>query len=64
MHGVQQRLFGDNTLHFVLGAVVLAACTPTTETVTVEGEAVEVTRIVTETVVETVEPEAGFLRFA
>jgi uncharacterized protein (DUF58 family) len=30
-----------------LGAVVLAACTPTTETVTVE-----VTRVVTETVVE------------
>lgn len=55
-----------------IGAVVLAACTPTTETVTVEvtrvvtetvveeGVSVEVTRVVTETVVETVEvqPEA------
>ena len=55
-----------------LGAVVLAACTPTTETVTVEvtrvvtetvveeGQTVEVTRVVTETVVEevAVEPEA------
>ncbi|MCB8978097.1 MAG: peptide ABC transporter substrate-binding protein [Ardenticatenaceae bacterium] len=52
-----------------LGAVVLAACTPTTETVTVEvtrvvtetvveeGQTVEVTRVVTETVVETVEVE-------
>ena len=52
-----------------LGAVVLAACTPTTETVTVEvtrvvtetvveeGQEVEVTRVVTETVVETVEVE-------
>jgi peptide/nickel transport system substrate-binding protein len=52
-----------------LVAVALAACTPTTETVTVEvtrvvtetvveeGETVEVTRIVTETVVETVEVE-------
>jgi peptide/nickel transport system substrate-binding protein len=59
-------------LFVALGAVVLAACTPTTETVTVEvtrvvtdtvtveGEQVEVTRVVTETVVETVEvaPEA------
>jgi peptide/nickel transport system substrate-binding protein len=53
-----------------LGAVVLAACTPTTETVEVvvtrvitetvveEGQTVEVTRVVTETVVEVVEPEA------
>ncbi len=55
-----------------LGAVVLAACTPTTETVTVEvtrvvtetvveeGQTVEVTRVVTETIVEevAVEPEA------
>ena len=52
-----------------LGAVVLAACTPTTETVTVEvtrvvtetvveeGQTVEVTRVVTETIVETVEVE-------
>lgn len=52
-----------------LGAVVLAACTPTTETVTVEvtrvvtetvveeGQTVEVTRVVTETVVEQVEVE-------
>ena len=52
-----------------LGAVALAACTPTTETVTVEvtrivtetvveeGQEVEVTRVVTETVVETVEVE-------
>ncbi len=52
-----------------LVAVALAACTPTTETVTVEvtrvvtetvtveGEEVEVTRVVTETVVETVEVE-------
>ena len=52
-----------------LGAVVLAACTPTTETVevevtrvvtdtvTVEGEVVEVTRIVTETETVTVEAE-------
>ena len=54
-----------------LGAVVLAACTPTTETVevevtrittetvTVEGEAVEVTVVITETIVEEVmvEPE-------
>ena len=55
-----------------LGAVVLAACTPTTETVEVvvtrvitetvieSGETVEVTRVVTETIVEevVVEPEA------
>ncbi|MCC6605241.1 MAG: hypothetical protein IT327_18685, partial [Anaerolineae bacterium] len=52
-----------------LVAVALAACTPTTETVTVEvtrvvtetvveeGQTVEVTRIVTETIVETVEVE-------
>lgn len=59
-------------LLIALGAVVLAACTPTTETVTVEvtrvvtetvveeGQQVEVTRVVTETVVEEVmvEPEA------
>ena len=56
-------------LLIALGAVVLAACTPTTETVTVEvtrvvtetvveeGQEVEVTRVVTETVVETVEVE-------
>ena len=56
-------------LLIALGAVVLAACTPTTETVTVEvtrvvtetvveeGVEVEVTRVVTETVVETVEVE-------
>ncbi len=56
-------------LLIALGAVVLAACTPTTETVTVEvtrvitetvtveGGEVEVTRVVTETVVETVEVE-------
>ncbi|MCA9955774.1 MAG: hypothetical protein KC434_13690, partial [Anaerolineales bacterium] len=52
-----------------LVAVALAACTPSTETVTVEvtrvvtetvveeGQTVEVTRVVTETVVETVEVE-------
>lgn len=58
-------------LLIAIGAVVLAACTPTTETVTVEvtrvvtetvveeGVEVEVTRVVTETVVEevVVEPE-------
>ena len=58
-----------NPILIALGAVVLAACTPTTETVTIEvtrvitetvveeGETVEVTRVVTETVVETVEVE-------
>jgi peptide/nickel transport system substrate-binding protein len=57
-------------LFVLLGAVVLAACQPTTETVTVEvtrvitetvtqeGQAVEVTRVVVETVVETVVVEA------
>jgi peptide/nickel transport system substrate-binding protein len=56
-------------LFVMLGAVVLAACQPQTETVTVEvtrvvtetvevaGETVEVTRVVTETVVETVTVE-------
>ncbi|MEZ4646327.1 MAG: hypothetical protein R3E31_26985 [Chloroflexota bacterium] len=58
-------------LFVMLGAVVLAACQPQTETVTVEvtrvvtetvevaGEAVEVTRVVTETVVETVTVEVA-----
>ncbi|GAB4268864.1 MAG: peptide ABC transporter substrate-binding protein [Candidatus Promineifilaceae bacterium] len=53
----------------MLGALVLAACQPTTETVTVEvtrvvtetvveeGSTVEVTRVVVETVVETVEAQ-------
>ncbi len=57
-------------LFALFGAVILAACQPTTETVTVEvtrvvtetvveeGVTVEVTRVVTETVVETVEVEA------
>ncbi|MBE2202395.1 MAG: peptide ABC transporter substrate-binding protein [Anaerolinea sp.] len=53
-------------LFVMLGALILAACQPQTETVTVEvtrlvtetveiaGETVEVTRVVTETIVETV----------
>ncbi len=64
-----QKRWALIALFVALGAVVLAACTPATETVTVEvtrvvtetvveeGETVEVTRIVTETVVETVEVE-------
>lgn len=58
-------------LFILIGAVVLAACAPqtetvevevtrvVTETVEVEGEAVEVTVVVVETVVETVEVEAA-----
>jgi peptide/nickel transport system substrate-binding protein len=64
-----QKRWALIALLVALGAVALAACTPTTETVTVEvtrvvtetvveeGETVEVTRIVTETVVEEVQVE-------
>lgn len=62
-----QRMFCGPGVPLLILLILLAACSPkpepvtvevtrvVTETVTVEGEPIEVTRVVTETVVETVE---------
>ncbi|VAW34290.1 hypothetical protein MNBD_CHLOROFLEXI01-3875 [hydrothermal vent metagenome] len=66
----RQRPFNRTTALIFLLLLILAACSPEIETVTVEvtrvvtetvveeGETVEVTRVVTETIIETVEVEA------